>query len=70
MSTTDDARFADRLEPFGLAAGAFLVLVGILTIVGMPWQTLRPLAGAIQTLGGVAAIGVGAALAWLARLER
>jgi len=61
-------RFADRLEPFGIATGAFLVLVAIGTVAGMPWRTnVSTLVSIGQLLGvlGTALIGLG--LAWLAR---
>jgi hypothetical protein len=60
---------ADRLEPLGIGFGVLLVLVGIMTIVGTPWA--HKSGGALlmvgQGLGAVAAIAVGAMLAWLAR---
>ncbi|WP_135854708.1 hypothetical protein [Halorussus salinus] len=60
---------ADRLEPLGIGFGVLLVLVGIMTIVGTPWAYKS--GGALlmvgQGFGAVAAIAVGALLAWLAR---
>lgn len=60
---------ADRLEPLAVGLGVLLVLVGIATIVGTPWAyksgDLLVMIG--QALGGVAAIAIGAGLAWLAR---
>jgi len=60
---------ADRLEPLGVAVGALLVLVGLATIVGTP-GALRS-GGVLLALGkgfgAVAAIAVGAGLAWLTR---
>lgn len=63
MNTLD---FEDRLEPLGIALGAFLVLVGLGTLVGMPW-TLGISAGAVilQLVGIVALLGLGVGLAWL-----
>ena len=62
----DTLRFADRLEVIGIVIGAFLVLTGIGTIAGQPWNTAG---GALVTLatlvGAVMAIAIGAALAWL-----
>ncbi|NEU58583.1 hypothetical protein [Halorussus sp. MSC15.2] len=60
---------ADKLEPLGIGFGALLVLVGLATIVGTPWAYKS---GGIllmvgQGLGAVAAIAIGAGLAWLAR---
>jgi hypothetical protein len=59
---------ADRLELLGTATGGLLVLIGLGTIVGMPWQTNGDLATSIvQLLGILATIGVGAGLVWLSR---
>jgi hypothetical protein len=59
----------DRLEPLGIGVGVLLVLIGIMTVVGTPWAYKS--GGALlllgQALGAVAAIAVGAGLAWLAR---
>jgi len=63
-------RFTDRLEPLGVATGAFLVVMSLLTVVGMPWATNGSIPVTIfQLLGilGTAAIGVG--LVWLARTD-
>ncbi|MEF8781604.1 MAG: hypothetical protein V5A39_10275 [Haloarculaceae archaeon] len=58
--------FADRLEPVGILAGAFLVVVGIGTVVGMPWQTSNDLvASVIQLVGVVAMLAIGIGLARL-----
>lgn len=59
----------DRLEPLGVGVGALLVLIGITTIVGTPWAYKS---GGIllmfgQAFGALAAIALGAGLAWLAR---
>lgn len=63
--------FEDRLEPLGVAAGAFLVLVGVATLVGMPWNHTNDIgAAAVQILGTLATIGVGAGLLWLAQTRR
>lgn len=60
---------ADRLEPLGIGFGVLLVLVGLATIVGTPWAYksggILLLLG--QGLGAVAAIAIGAGLAWVAR---
>ncbi|MFC7081882.1 hypothetical protein [Halorussus caseinilyticus] len=60
---------ADRLEPLGIGFGVLLVLIGLATIVGTPWAYksggILVLVG--QALGAVAAIAVGAGLAWVAR---
>lgn len=63
-------RFADRLEPLGVTLGAFLVVVALGTIAGMPWTTNGSvLVSAIQLLGIAGMIAIGVGLAWLARLE-
>lgn len=57
----------DPLEPLGVGVGVLLVLVGIATIVGTPWAyksgSVAVLVG--QVLGALAAVGIGAGLAWL-----
>lgn len=63
-------RFADPLEPIGIAAGVLLVLVGIATLVGTPWAFKGGGIVAVgQILGAVSAVAIGAALAWLARAD-
>ena len=59
----------DRLEPLGIGVGVLLVLVGIATIVGTPWayKSGGILVTLGQAFGAMAAIAVGAGLAWLAR---
>lgn len=59
--------FDDTLEPLGLATGVFLVLAGVMALVGMPWTAKQLLAGLLQSLGGVFAIAVGAGIVWIAR---
>lgn len=63
---------SDPLESFGLLAGAFLVLVGIVTLVGTPWAyksgSLVVTVG--QILGALSAVGIGAALAWLVKTQK
>ncbi|WP_458206750.1 hypothetical protein [Haladaptatus sp. NG-SE-30] len=60
---------SDSLEPLGIAIGAFLVLVGIATLVGMPWshKSGSAVLALGQIVGALAAVGIGGALAWLAR---
>ncbi len=59
--------FTDTLEPLGVVVGAFLVVVGLGTLIGTPWTTNNdPLASAIQLVGVAAMVGVGV---WLARLS-
>jgi len=63
---------SDPLESVGTAAGVFLVLVGIATLVGMPWA--HKSGGAVlmlgQIVGALSAVGVGAGLAWLVRTQK
>lgn len=68
MSTSDSTLgFDDTLEPLGLATAAFLVIVGLGTLAGTPWNTGALLAGIVQSLGGVLAALLGVALAWIIR---
>lgn len=63
-------RFGDRLEPLGVAAGVFLVVMSLLTVVGMPWSTNGSVAvSVLQLLGIVGTLAVGAGLVWLVRTE-
>jgi hypothetical protein len=58
--------FEDRLDVFGVLAGAFVALVGLGTLVGMPWQYGGgTVVAAFQILGALAAVGIGVGLAWL-----
>jgi hypothetical protein len=61
--------FSDRLELVGLLTGAFLILVGIGTIVGMPWTTLGGAVGGVKAIAGLLAVGVGVGLGWLSRTD-
>lgn len=59
--------FDDSLSAIGVAAGVFLALVGAATLAGMPWQySGGSLQTGIQIVGSVAAVVLGAGLAWLA----
>lgn len=63
-------RFSDRLEPVGVAGGAFLVVIGLLTAVGMPWTTNGSAAvSVLQLLGILGTVAIGVGLVWLARAE-
>ncbi|MGA9400222.1 hypothetical protein [Haladaptatus sp.] len=59
----------DPLEPLGVVFGILLVLIGIGTLVGMPWahKSGSALLMLGQIVGAIAAIGIGAALAWVTR---
>jgi hypothetical protein len=54
----------------GIGTGVFLVLAGIGTVIGAPWQTNGSgLLTAIQLLGVLGTIALGAGLVWLTRYE-
>lgn len=62
--------FEDELELWGVLAGAFLVLVGLGTLVGMPWRyNSGALVSIAQLIGILATIAVGGGLVWLARTD-
>lgn len=64
----DQLGFADKLEVLGLLVGAFLVLVGLGTLSGLPWETAAStMAGVTQVIGALVAIGIGVGLAWVVR---
>ena len=66
----DRSPFADKLEVLGILVGAFLVLVGLGTLSGIPWETAATaMAGVTQVVGAIIAIGLGVGLAWLARTD-
>lgn len=59
-------RVADRLEVLGIAAGAFLVLAALGTVLGQPWTTNPDgLAVALKLVGVVLTIAIGAGLIYL-----
>lgn len=61
-------RFDDRLDLLSVVVGVFLVLVGVGTITGMPWQTnLNAFVSVFQLLGIAGTIVIGVGLAWLGR---
>lgn len=67
----DDVEFEDRLEVVGLATGAFLVLVGLGTLVGIPFTPTGGVGVAlVQALGALGTVAVGVGLAWLVRTQR
>lgn len=62
--------FEDRLELFGLAAGLFLVVVGLATVAGTPWTHKASLGASIlQVIGALGTAAVGAGILWLTRTE-
>lgn len=55
----------DTLGAVGIAAGLFVVLVGLGTLAGTPWQYAN--SGVVtvsKIVGSLAAIAVGGGLAW------
>lgn len=58
-------RFADKLEPIGVAVGIFLVLIALGTIAGMPWAVKDTLAAVVQIVGALGTGAIGAGLAYL-----
>lgn len=62
----------DPLSPLGVAVGAFLVLVGLATLAGTPWayKSGSAVVMAGQVVGALAAIAIGAGLAWLVYTQR
>jgi len=62
--------FADTLDVYGVLVGAFVALVGIGTLVGMPWQYSGSTAVTVlQILGSLAAVALGVGLAWLTHTQ-
>ena len=62
--------FKDDLDAFGVLVGAFVALVGLGTLVGMPWQySGGSLVTGFQILGAVAAVVLGVGLAWLTHTQ-
>ena len=58
--------FADTLDVLGVLVGAFVALVGLGTLVGMPWQyTTSTVTMILQILGALATVALGVGLAWL-----
>lgn len=65
MSVTN--AFDDSLSVLGVLTGLLLVLVGLATVVGMPWQYRGGAAVTVLTiLGALGTALVGVGLAWLA----
>lgn len=58
------------LKPLGIVTGAYLILAGIGTVVGAPWATNNSaVLSALQLLGVLGTVAIGAALVWLLRSE-
>lgn len=63
MDMDTQIEYEDTLEPLGIAVGAILVLMGLGTVLGMPWQTNpNGLAVAGQLLGVLLMMALGAVL--------
>lgn len=55
--------YEDKLEVLGILVGAFVVVVGLGALSGLPWTTNEnTIAGIIQLVGIIATIGVGVVL--------
>jgi hypothetical protein len=62
--------FDDSLDLYGVLVGVFVALVGLGTLVGMPWQYSNSVTVTVlQVVGALATVGVGVGLAWLARAK-
>lgn len=58
----------DTLETIGVAAGVFVGLVALGTLLGQPWRTSdNPIALLLQLLGILATVGVAVFLVWISR---
>ena len=69
MSTNPSVE-ADKMRVLGVGLGAFILLAGAATLVGMPWRHVGGLGlGLLRALGALLSIGVGVGLAWLATRE-
>lgn len=59
--------FQDRLDVIGIPVGLFVLVVGLGTLLGQPWQYAAggaPLM-VLQIVGALAAVGIGVGLMWL-----
>jgi hypothetical protein len=70
----DDSRmddvFADSLNLYGVLVAAFVVLVGLGTLVGMPWQySNSATVTVLQVVGALATIAIGVGLGWLVHTQ-
>lgn len=70
MSSVIDGGTDTTLRTLAIVAGVFLVLVGLGTVSGMPWQTNNSVVMTLlQAVGVIGTIAIGAGLVWLARYE-
>jgi hypothetical protein len=62
--------FQDRLEVLGVLAGAFVVIMALSTLVGLPWTTTESTTGAIvQVIGILLTLGLGIAVIVFTRTD-
>ena len=62
--------FQDRLEVLGVLAGAFVVIMALSTLVGLPWTTTESTTGAIvQVIGILLTHGLGIAVIVFTRTD-
>lgn len=62
--------FDDSLDAYGVLVGVFVALVGLGTLVGMPWQySNSATVTVLQVVGALATVGVGVGLAWLTHTQ-
>jgi hypothetical protein len=59
----------DRLTAVGAIVGAFVLVVGVGTLLGQPWQYAAggPAIMLLQLLGALTAVGIGLALLTIGR---
>jgi len=70
MTHMDRLETTDKLEVLGITVGVLLVLIGLGTISGLPWETAQSgVAAVTQVLGALIAIGIGVGIAWLTRTD-
>lgn len=60
-------RLQDRLDAVGIFGGLFVLIVGVGTLLGQPWQYAAggSLQMILQLLGALAAIAIGVGLIYL-----
>jgi hypothetical protein len=61
--------FRDRLDAVAIPVGLFVLVVGLGTLYGQPWQYAAggALQMVLQLLGALAAVGMGVGLLYLGR---
>ncbi len=60
-------QFQDRLDVVGIPVGIFVLVVGLGTLLGQPWQYAAggSLGMVLQLVGALSAVGIGVGLIWL-----